>query len=66
MRKLFFLIAVGLFLTAVSAFLISTSNAALLNYDEVSVVAPIPIPAAVWLFGSTLGLFVWIKRRELE
>jgi hypothetical protein len=26
-------------------------------------VAPIPIPAAVWLFGSALGLFGWMRRR---
>ncbi|MDH3647244.1 MAG: hypothetical protein OER80_10755 [Gammaproteobacteria bacterium] len=27
-------------------------------------VAPIPVPAAFWLFGSTLGLLGWLKRRE--
>jgi hypothetical protein len=26
----------------------------------------VPIPAAVWLFGSALGLPGWIKRREVE
>lgn len=26
-------------------------------------VAVIPIPAAVWLFGSALGLLVWVRRR---
>ena len=26
-------------------------------------IAPIPVPAAVWLFGSALGLLGWIRRR---
>jgi len=26
--------------------------------------APVPVPAAVWLFGSALGLLGWIKRRK--
>jgi len=25
--------------------------------------APIPVPAAVWLFGSALGLLAWVRRR---
>ena len=24
---------------------------------------PIPVPAAVWLFGSALGLLGWVRRR---
>jgi hypothetical protein len=27
------------------------------------VLSPIPIPPAVWLFGSALGLLVWIRRK---
>ncbi len=27
--------------------------------------SPIPVPAAVWLFGSALGLLAWIRRRAL-
>ena len=27
-------------------------------------ISPIPVPAAVWLFGSALGLLGWIRRRQ--
>ncbi len=35
-------------------------------FDDVTFgsVIPIPIPAAVWLFGSGLGLLGWIRRRQ--
>ena len=38
------------------------------NYDIDNVViladiAPIPVPAAVWLFGSALGMLGWMRRR---
>lgn len=26
--------------------------------------APVPVPAAVWLFGSALGVLVWLRRRS--
>ena len=29
-------------------------------------VAPVPIPAAVWLFGSALGLLGWMRRKAAE
>ncbi|MFW2404762.1 MAG: VPLPA-CTERM sorting domain-containing protein [Gammaproteobacteria bacterium] len=32
------------------------------NGDD-CVFAPIPVPAAVWLFGSALGLLGWVRRR---
>lgn len=31
-------------------------------FDNISVTA-IPVPAALWLFGSALGLFGWLQRR---
>lgn len=27
-------------------------------------VTPIPVPAAVWLFGSALGLLGWMRRKK--
>ncbi len=30
---------------------------------EGTTIAPIPVPAAVWLFGSALGLLGWVRRR---
>ena len=31
-------------------------------FDNISITA-VPVPAAVWLFGSALGVFGWLKRR---
>jgi hypothetical protein len=33
------------------------------QFDNI-VVNPVPIPAAVWLFGSALGLLAWMRRRK--
>jgi hypothetical protein len=33
------------------------------NYAGASIGAPVPVPAAVWLFGSALGLLGWVRRR---
>lgn len=30
-----------------------------------SLIAPVPVPAAVWLFGSALGALGWIRRRKM-
>lgn len=27
-------------------------------------VAPVPVPAGVWLFGSALGLLGWMRRKK--
>jgi len=35
------------------------------SYIRTSLEAPIPIPAAAWLFGSALGLLGWLKRRSV-
>ena len=40
---------------------IVNTDAALLNYSFVTI--PVPVPAAVWLFGSALGLLGWVRRR---
>jgi hypothetical protein len=33
------------------------------TYGSASVGAAVPVPAAVWLFGSALGLLAWVRRR---
>ncbi len=45
--------------------LVSGSYAWSWSSDSITlnVVAPIPIPAAIWLFGSALGLLGWMRRR---
>jgi hypothetical protein len=57
---------VGVFFTASGPF--CTTNCYLdlagLEVDNIVVGAAVPIPAAVWLFGSGLGLLGWIRRRR--
>ncbi len=31
---------------------------------EIDAVGVVPLPAAVWLFGSALGLLGWVRRRQ--
>jgi hypothetical protein len=33
------------------------------TYGSASVGAPVPVPAAAWLFGSALGMLAWVRRR---
>jgi len=39
-----------------------------LSTGEISafLLTPVPVPAAVWLFGSALGLLGWVRRRRLN
>jgi len=42
----------------------STPSGGAIFLDDASLtVTPIPVPAAVWLFGSALGLLGWMRRR---
>jgi hypothetical protein len=36
----------------------------ILTYARFTVAAPVPVPAAVWLFGSALGLLGWMRRKQ--
>jgi len=40
-----------------------TSNPPGSDFDAVGAIPTIPVPAAVWLFGSALGLLGWVRRR---
>ena len=33
------------------------------DLDQIRVLTAVPVPAAVWLFGSGLGLLGWMRRR---
>lgn len=37
-----------------------------IGFDNIELGQLIPVPAAVWLFGSALGLLGWMKRRQAE
>jgi hypothetical protein len=36
----------------------------ILTFARFTVAAPVPVPAAVWLFGSALGLLGWMRRKQ--
>jgi len=40
-----------------------TGNNSIYKVDFTTAAAVIPVPAAVWLFGSALGLLGWVRRR---
>jgi hypothetical protein len=42
---------------------VTISGVAGVAYEEISITA-VPIPAAVWLFGSALGGLGWFRRRQ--
>lgn len=49
---------------------VGDNNVAPLNFDNFASLATIevalvPVPAAVWLFGSALGLLGWLKKRRI-
>lgn len=54
------------FLTAIDEFEITTSGSAagLSNYRTFGNPSPVPVPAAVWLFGSALAGLCGFKRRK--
>lgn len=41
----------------------ATSNPPGSDFDAIGAIPTIPVPAAVWLFGSALGLLGWARRR---
>jgi hypothetical protein len=43
---------------------LQTAFGAPIRVDNVAVGSAVPIPAAVWLFGSGLGLLGWFRRRQ--
>jgi hypothetical protein len=40
----------------------AASTGSVIGYDNI-VLSAVPIPAAVWLFGSGLGLLGWLRRK---
>jgi len=36
------------------------------NFSPTTVASPVPVPAAVWLFGSALGLLGWMRRKNVK
>jgi len=35
------------------------------DMDQIRILTAVPVPAAVWLFGSGLGLLGWVRRRSV-
>ena len=33
------------------------------DMDQIRILTAVPVPAAVWLFGSALGMLGWMRRR---
>ena len=53
--------------TRLKIVLLGINNDSVMGYDNVCVddcsTAAVPVPAAVWLFGSALGMLGWMRRR---
>jgi hypothetical protein len=42
-----------------------SDNGLFVGYDDFYYSTVVPIPAAVWLFGSGLGLLGWFRRKQI-